>query len=470
MFKKIPGNKNYRINLQKQIVDEYGQLVNFEKIEKRSFTLDIFGVKKKMEVNILSLLAWYEVGYIDDLQKHLDKIKFYPSISTLSVTCSYMMVFTEPLYYKEGFRYIPCYPRYAINIDSEIIDTFTNQLVTSINKTSDGYVCVYLYSPDKNANRNIRIHRLLALAWLPNFDFVNKPIINHIDGKRDNNKLENLEWCNSEHNARHALETGLNSTPIKMKSRDVYTGDVVVYNSAAEMSRVLGMSGVKANFFNITLPGYLHNKRYEIKVLDDNSPWYYEDTDFIPDSESKSIYSIVTLNKKTGETKKFSNVRPFYKAYGLWTKSGRIDEGVSAFKEKYPDFEISYKRNAVSGPYRVFNLENKQVIIVNSILDVAECIDRTRSEIQFDLSRKLKFIYSGKWVIAAGNDKIVLEEYRDKPKPYAEITIVDTKNNSERKAPSIKQAARLLGIDPKTITRHLNTGNLVKGLLFRALE
>jgi hypothetical protein len=51
------------------------------------------------------------------------------------------------------------------------------------------------------------VHRLVAIAYLPNLD--NKETVNHIDGNKENNHVNNLEWCTRSENSQHAYDTGL---------------------------------------------------------------------------------------------------------------------------------------------------------------------------------------------------------------------------------------------------------------------
>lgn len=53
----------------------------------------------------------------------------------------------------------------------------------------------------------LRIHRLVAMAYIPNPD--NLPEVNHKDGDKHNNCVTNLEWCTNLDNIRHAWANGL---------------------------------------------------------------------------------------------------------------------------------------------------------------------------------------------------------------------------------------------------------------------
>jgi hypothetical protein len=71
--------------------------------------------------------------------------------------------------------------------------------------TNGGYYRLNLIN--NKIKTSFSIHRLLALYFLPNYE--NKPQVNHINGIKTDNRLENLEWCTAKENINHAFKIGL---------------------------------------------------------------------------------------------------------------------------------------------------------------------------------------------------------------------------------------------------------------------
>lgn len=78
------------------------------------------------------------------------------------------------------------------------------RIIKAVQDTT-GYLVVNLTDGNRKVNRSV--HRLLATTYLPN---PNKyPHVNHKDGNKINNQLENLEWVSAGINTRHAIDIGM---------------------------------------------------------------------------------------------------------------------------------------------------------------------------------------------------------------------------------------------------------------------
>lgn len=68
-----------------------------------------------------------------------------------------------------------------------------------------GYLVVGLSKNNKKLSKTV--HRLVATTHIPNP--YNKKQVNHIDGNKENNRYDNLEWCTNRENYEHAIDNGL---------------------------------------------------------------------------------------------------------------------------------------------------------------------------------------------------------------------------------------------------------------------
>ena len=84
--------------------------------------------------------------------------------------------------------------------------------------------------------RAVKVHRLVLLAFLRNPE--NKPQVNHIDGNKKNNHIDNLEWVTNSENQMHACESGLKSRRLTEKNiKWIFSNWGMI--TAEKMSRVL---------------------------------------------------------------------------------------------------------------------------------------------------------------------------------------------------------------------------------------
>jgi hypothetical protein len=133
----------------------------------------------------------------------------------------------------EGFENL-----YEVSSFGSVRKTTTQRILKQ--ETSAGYKRVCMSRPTDvnrvNAKKHELVHRLVALVFIPNTDST-KTIVNHKDGNKSNNKIDNLEWASYKENARHAFDTGLRKSkgkPIIIIDAD---GDVFEYANQQEAQK-----------------------------------------------------------------------------------------------------------------------------------------------------------------------------------------------------------------------------------------
>ena len=118
---------------------------------------------------------------------------------------------------------------------------FPRKLATR--KDKDGYVLVTLCNANKA--QCYRVHRLVAQTFINNPE--NKLQVNHKDGNKENNCVDNLEWCTQKENNLHALATNLRVMKNNKLSKKVFQYDlkgnlIAEFLSANEAKRQTGYS------------------------------------------------------------------------------------------------------------------------------------------------------------------------------------------------------------------------------------
>lgn len=128
--------------------------------------------------------------------------------------------------------------------------------------SNNGYETVIFYINSKA--KRLYVHRLVAIEFLNNPD--NLKEVNHIDGNKRNNNVNNLEWCTSKQNHIHGIVTGLYDNMLKAVAkqrkpflgRNLVTGEIIKFLSLREAA--IYVNGNKANISKV-----LHGKGNIVK-------------------------------------------------------------------------------------------------------------------------------------------------------------------------------------------------------------
>lgn len=98
-----------------------------------------------------------------------------------------------------------------------------------------GYFKLSLTIAGKKLYRTV--HRMVAMTWIENPE--NKPQVNHKNGVKQDNSVDNLEWSTESENISHSFELGLNDNRFAATMEDLETGVIVKYRSLKTIARLL---------------------------------------------------------------------------------------------------------------------------------------------------------------------------------------------------------------------------------------
>lgn len=262
-WREIKGYEYYEIsNLgrvrvkRRKILNKNGEYQThpeqYIKIHKRSFTpyfkVSKDGWKNRNQISLIECLAETFLDYDKE-----NDIAYTYKINKINLTLNDILVEKNSkigvLYKDLGDGYVEVEKGYFLNTKGELysMDRFVKRkngivefkvgkkILPNYNKATE----YYQYRMMERCSKTV--HRLVAETFIPNPN--NLPCVNHRDGDKSNNSVDNLEWSSYSDNLQHAydvLKRVVNATKIKKracKSINKINGEEKIYESIAEASR-----------------------------------------------------------------------------------------------------------------------------------------------------------------------------------------------------------------------------------------
>lgn len=147
----------------------------------------------------------------------------------------------EGAYQVSSFGRVKSMARYRYGRDSCLVPM--QEKIMSLKTNKQGYQVIGLHSVSK---KFFSVHRLVASAFIPNSD--NKETVNHIDGVKKNNNVNNLEWSTHTEQMKHAVDNDLLEVRGSPKFSKTFKQSVLEYHntnpdvSIFQLSKLFNMS------------------------------------------------------------------------------------------------------------------------------------------------------------------------------------------------------------------------------------
>ena len=197
---------------------------------------------------------------------------------------------------------------YSVSTEGEVRKDTTNYILSQSSQQDYKFVGLIINGKQKR----MRVHRMVALTFIDNPD--NKPYVNHINGNRSDNNVENLEWVTPSENTQHAVDTGLfKSGRARAVIQYNLNGEqMATFESASEAARQTGGSQSK-----ITMCC-----RRQRDSANDYQWRYYDDIQDVQKIEKKFI-----TGKKVAQCDEEGNI---LKIYPSFREAARAVNGTSS--------------------------------------------------------------------------------------------------------------------------------------------
>lgn len=292
MFYTILPNPSYVISSKLKIKKVGMDKSDLVHIDKNNVKIELYGIEYTVDKKWLYDIAYHKISLPHECTHRITDIIFRDYGKNYGKEFSVNIATKEPIIYKGKYAIAPNYPGMAIDKEANVIDTHTGKIIMKPEvKYYKEYIIYNIHG------RIFRVHRVMLEAWLWNDDVINKVIVNHIDGNKNNPVLSNLEWATYSDNIKHAYDNGLRTDNIPIRVKHHSSKKVEEYSSIGKFCSLIKTSRISSKKI-LKMPIGTLFSGYEIRLENDTRDWYYKNGDEPKIPASAKHQYIITINNE----------------------------------------------------------------------------------------------------------------------------------------------------------------------------
>lgn len=462
MFKEVPGNANYVINLNGQIKRKDGRECTLPSSDT-TVQMTLFKEKRWVAKEWLAMMAHFEVKLYGHHGKYFGQIEFedVPQ-ETFTAICGKRMVLHKPIYVGKDFRLVPGLLNVAVCSTGRRVLECVDGKWTEVTVADGVYKSGWVRDPDRSRRRSIGVHRLVALAWVVNPEPNKFNVVNHKDGNKHNNDHTNLEWCDYGQNNRHARDSGLWTQTKPCRVLDFETQEVYRFPSTSEACFFMGRDRTNLKELLGVKERKLIKGRYELRLADDDRPWSkLEDFKVI-----KGRY-VITVTLEDGKEIVFNDTRDFTKEFKLWNSGGSMVKLAKLFLELRPGCKVTWTDQHINGPYQAKRVSDGVVFEADTLTELGKLCGISKVGARRGLHMEPGAVTLG-YLIRVKTDQPWPEElkyYGSLPK----CILATHPSKGELVFPSLRKTAEHFNVDKTVISVRMKNEQPYKHWTFREI-
>ena len=359
----------------------------------------------------------------------------------------FMPVFKKPvevcrLSDKGLYRVIPRYPDMAISENGKLFSMVNSKIETKFSKHYIYRIVLVRPTLNKTIHRTT-LHKLIALAWCENDDYVKNNIVDHKDDDKTNNTASNLRWIS---NSKNVSKTA-NGTDFRWLVKNMRTGVISRYTSFTGVGRFLDMD--KTMFSAERCPFVIkkHTGGYIVEDRNNFKGWLLEDKYNVHGVKYRYIIDNI----------KYTDLSSISKAFGKRLSS---NTSVSDYLHTIGK-ELKLIGKSACGSIYAKNVDTEEELKFNNIAETAKYFNVTDSPIRFRLiGYRTGRLLNGGWLLRKCNTAYPIPK-----KVYKQIpsNVSVSKDGVVKVFGSLREAGNYLGKDKKTVRVYAESNSTLNG-------